>query len=189
MKNAKKPEKKFDYKTPIKSMDEVPKDYSGKLIMLRKNGTRRVFSVNRQPSKTDQQWAKEADMNSIIAQYQKTGQMPPMAKIQGQFADVSQIEDLLPSLMKVELAKNSFMKLPAHVRSRFGNKTENMISFLQDPSNNAEAIKLGLRKDPNPKQKTKTYPPDPKIETNPQAQPKTKAQPTNDDKTTKTATP
>lgn len=140
----------------ISKLSEIPKDYSGKVIMIRKNGSRRVFTVNNQPSLTDQQWKKDCDVNSIIASHHKTGQIPHLAKIQGQFADVSEIQDLLPSLMKVEIASQSFLKLPPATRSRFGNKMENMITFLQDPKNSDEAIKLGLKNVPKP-------PPEPKV--------------------------
>lgn len=127
----------------VEKLSDVPKTYSGKVLIRTPKGFR-VCTVNQMKSKTDQQWAKDCDTNSIMDRYTKTGQIPHMAKVQGQFADVSQVEDLLPSLLKVEAAKKSFMTLPPKTRTRFGNKIENMIEFLQDPSNDKEAITLGL---------------------------------------------
>ena len=41
-------------------------------------------------------------------------------------------------------AEEAFMTLPAVVRARFANDPAGIFTFLQDPANRDEAVKLGL---------------------------------------------
>lgn len=121
-----------------------------KKIEIRENGSRRVYTVNEEPSKTDQSQTEQSDVNYIIGQYKKTGQLTHLARKQGVYADVSQIPDLQESLAQVELANTAFASLPSEVRQRFQNSPVQMIEFLQDPSNDEEAIRLGLKEKRGP---------------------------------------
>lgn len=116
-----------------------------KHIEIRKNGTKRVYTTNSQVSKTEQQFAKECDVNEIMRKFMKTGQVTHLAKHQGQFVDVSEIPDLHTAMIQVAAAQQTFDLLPAELRKRFGNSPVNMVEFLQDPSNDDEAVKLGLK--------------------------------------------
>lgn len=119
-----------------------------KKIEIRKNGSKRVYTVNTEPSKTDQSFKNEADVNNIMARYRKTGQITHLAKHQGSYADVSEIPDLSQALDQVTKAQQAFDALPSELRARFGNSPVNMIEFLQNDNNIDEAIKLGLYKKP-----------------------------------------
>jgi len=121
-----------------------------KKIEMRENGTRRVYIVNDAPSKTDQSQAASCDVNNIMSKYKKTGQLTHLARNQGVYADVSQIPDLQESLAQVELANAAFASLPSEVRQRFQNSPVQMIEFLQDPSNDEEAIRFGLKEKRGP---------------------------------------
>lgn len=112
------------------------------------NGRIRVRTINNSPTKTDQQWISDCDTNTIIKRFKQTGQLTHLAKRQGSFADVSQIPDLLPSLLKVQEAKDMFYTLPSSLRRKFDNSVQKLISFLQDPNNKEEAIELGLLQNP-----------------------------------------
>lgn len=68
--------------------------------------------------------------------------------MQGQFADVSEIPDLLEAIKTVTSAQQTFDELPAELRRKFGNSPVNMVEYLQDPSNDIEAVKLGLKEYP-----------------------------------------
>lgn len=116
-----------------------------KVIEIRKNGTKRVYTVNNEPSKTDQSQAKECDVNHIMKKYMKTGQITHLAKVRGTYADVSAIPDLNEALSIVKQADESFSSLPAQVRKRFGNDPSQLLEFLKDPKNDEEAIQLGLK--------------------------------------------
>lgn len=133
-----------------------------KKIELRENGTRRVYIVNDQPTKTDQSQAPACDVNNIMAQYKKTGQITHLAKVKGVFADLSAISDLHASMNEVTLAQQAFDALPAELRFRFQNSPLEMLNFLNNPKNDQEAIALGLK---IPRQKDEI--PSPQVATSP----------------------
>ena len=58
--------------------------------------------------------------------------------------DVSDFVDYQEALGIVAQARESFLALPSSVRERFGNNPASLIDFLNDASNRAEAISLGL---------------------------------------------
>lgn len=118
---------------------------SGKYKYRRENGSIRVFSVNNDPSKTDQSFAEQCDINNIIKRYQQTGQVTHLAKNQGIYSDVSEIPDLQGAFQAVQDASFAFSTLPASIRDRFKNNPIEFVEFLQNPENDAEAISLGLK--------------------------------------------
>lgn len=104
---------------------------------------KRVYTVNDEPSMTDQSFKEQADANSVIKKYAKTGIWPQPR--QGQYQDLSEIPDLLQALQTVTQAQQSFEALPSEIRKRFGNSPTNLVEFLQDSQNDEEAIKLNLK--------------------------------------------
>ncbi|AZL82952.1 internal scaffolding protein [Apis mellifera associated microvirus 25] len=115
------------------------------IITRRPNGTKRIQTINEEPSKTEQSFQKECDVNEIIRKYMKTGQITHMARNQGSYADVSEIPDLHSAMIQVSQAQQAFDSLPAELRKRFGNSPVAMVEFLQNPKNDEEAIELGLK--------------------------------------------
>lgn len=87
---------------------------------------------------------EDADINSIVKRFLKSGQLPPSVKGNPFYGDVSEFGNLQESLMKVQEAHDLFMQYPAEMRERFDNKAENLIDFLADEGNREEALKLGL---------------------------------------------
>lgn len=128
--------------------DEIKKLPDGKHIHLRKNGTRRVFTVNNMVSKTDQSLRDEVNVNSIMLKYHQTGNITHIAKVKGTYGDVSEVPDLKEALEQVKVADEAFMGLPSKIRARFNHSATNMLDFLRDSSNDEEAIKLGLKSSP-----------------------------------------
>lgn len=116
-----------------------------KIISKRPNGSVRVVTRNEEPSKTDQSFLKETDINHIVSKFLKTGQMDTPRVGQGVYADITQFHDLPTAMNQVTKAQEAFDALPAKVRERFGNSPLQMVQFLQDPKNDDEAIKLGLK--------------------------------------------
>lgn len=130
----------------VKDMSEVPSDYSGRVVIKRKDGSTRVVTYNNEISRTDEQWAEDCDVNTIVRKFRKTKVLPThLNHRQGVFADVTQVVDLHTSVIKLQEAQDEFEKLPALVRKRFDNNALKMIQFLEDSSNDDEAIKLGLK--------------------------------------------
>ncbi|QXP08472.1 MAG: internal scaffolding protein [Arizlama microvirus] len=109
-------------------------------------GTRiRVATINDQPSKTDQSMKEQCDVNNIVRKFKRTGQVSHLSQKQGQYADVSEISDLLSATTKVAQAQDAFMTLPAALRKKLNNNPAELISWLNDPKNDDEAIKLGIK--------------------------------------------
>lgn len=104
--------------------------------------------------------ADDADINKVIARYNKSGQLPPVRNGEPFYGDVSDIGDLQESLIRVQAADNLFMQYPAEVRERFDNNPVKMIEFLGDEKNRKEAEELGLvvRREPQPQVGTPASP-------------------------------
>lgn len=117
---------------------------SSQVIYDKGNGRIGVKTVNNEPTKTQQQFKDECDINNIIARYEKTGELSHLSGRKGAFTDLSDVTDYQGMLHTVIQAEEAFMTLPAVVRTRFRNDPGQLLSFLQDPKNKDEAIKLGL---------------------------------------------
>lgn len=109
------------------------------------NGAPKAWPVSDkfEPVKTVQAAKDEVDINKIMQRIEK-GQMMDMLKDDGRFEDISEFEGLENAIIKVGKANEYFMDLPAEVRERFNNDPVDLIEFLQDEENRAEAEKLGL---------------------------------------------
>lgn len=86
----------------------------------------------------------DADINKIIARFEKSGTLPPISRGEPFYGDVSEYAGLADSLIKIQEAERLFMSYPAHLRERFDNDKVKFIEFLDDPNNRDEAISLGL---------------------------------------------
>jgi len=116
-----------------------------KTITIRPDGSKDVSTINNEPSKTDQQWKKSCDVNEIVKRYIKTGQITHTRASQAQYADVSQIPDLLTALNQVQSASDAFQTLPSQLRKKLNNSPLEFIEYLKDSKNDPEAIALGLK--------------------------------------------
>lgn len=96
------------------------------------------------PSLTQQNFQNECDINTIMARWEKTGDLSHVRNDGGKFGDFSDIGDYQSALNTVILAQESFMALDASIRARFGNDPADFVSFVQDPSNADALVELGL---------------------------------------------
>lgn len=95
------------------------------------------------PSMTDQQFAKECDINFILKRFIETGVLPN-ARGSGVFIDCSQIGDFASLMQKVDTARSRFADLPSDIRSRFGHDAAAFLDFVSNPDNKDECIRLGI---------------------------------------------
>ena len=103
----------------------------------------------RTPSRTQQKFKEECDVNNILRNYVNTGVLNHVSDVAPQFGDFSQVPaDYGEALALIQRSEEEFMKLPSDVRERFDNSPVGIIKFLQDENNREEAIKLGLVKQP-----------------------------------------
>jgi len=96
-----------------------------------------------EPSLAQQHFKDECDINNILRQFNITGLLPE-SPLSPRYGDFTGIYDYQTALNAVIAAEDGFMTLPADIRSRFLNDPVNLINFLADESNRAEAEKLGL---------------------------------------------
>lgn len=104
-------------------------------------------------SMTNQSDKESTDINIQFAKYEKTGLVTDLLTGQtrrpmyGDFSDVGDFHALQSTMARVT---QSFMALPASIRTRFQNDPAQLVDFLADPKNDPEAIKLGLKPDASP---------------------------------------
>ena len=132
-------------KSEWKQFERIPEGYSGKVIERVHARRKRVYTINNEPSMTDQSQADDCDVNLVMNRVLKTRDESILKRKQGFYAEVSEFRDLGTHLMQVQEAQEAFMALPAELRRKFNNNPVEMIEFLDDPSKIEESITLGLR--------------------------------------------
>jgi phage internal scaffolding protein len=99
--------------------------------------------VCEEPTRAQQHHKDECDINVILERFGKTGQVPVNA-ISGTYGDFSGVHDYHTAMNALIASESEFAALPAQIRNRFQNDPANLIEFLDDPKNKAEAESLGL---------------------------------------------
>jgi phage internal scaffolding protein len=98
------------------------------------------------PSRTKQSFRNETDVNSIMAKFHQTGELPGLINSNPRYGDFSTIDTYQDSLNTVMLAQDQFAALPSLVRERFHNNPAEFLEFATNKTNNAEMAKMGLTK-------------------------------------------
>lgn len=114
-----------------------------------KSGERTMFT-SQQPSRTKQSFAKDADINNIVARFLKTGQLPDNIREGGWTSqDFTQApQDYQTALHQIRAAQSAFHALPAKLRDLFNNDPAQLEHWLANPKNKEQAIEYGLIKKP-----------------------------------------
>lgn len=94
-------------------------------------------------TRTQQNFCDECDINTILEKFGVTGELPATTRMPIQ-ADFTDVMDYQTAMNAVIAADAAFMELPAKTRARFQNDPQQLMEFLQDEGNRAEAKKLGL---------------------------------------------
>lgn len=96
-----------------------------------------------EPTRTQQQFKDECDLNVLMARYVKTGTLPQSTRsaLYGDFSDVGDYQSAQDTILR---AQQQFAALPSKVRDRFKNNPAEMLSFVANPANLDEAATLGL---------------------------------------------
>lgn len=102
-------------------------------------------------SRTKQQFAGEANINTIMAKYQKTGVLPEgrSQNTHGDFIGLPEYQDAMQIVID---AQETFDRLPSSIRKRFNNDPGQFLDFTQDEKNIPEMRSLGLMAPEEPKQ-------------------------------------
>lgn len=94
-------------------------------------------------SMTQQQFAEECDINTIVRRFGLTGELPSDVRMP-QSGDFTSVGDFHSAMNLVREAEEQFMLLPAELRLRFGNDPGQLLAFLDVEGNREEAVRLGL---------------------------------------------
>ena len=92
--------------------------------------------------KAQQQFKEDADINSIMRKFQKTGAIDHVAMHQPNYGLVGP-QDLHTAMNIVAGANTMFEELPSTLREKFADAS-GFLEFVQDPNNDVEARELGL---------------------------------------------
>jgi phage internal scaffolding protein len=94
-------------------------------------------------SLTQQQFKEEADINTIVDRFMKTGHLPDPVSMP-QYIDYEGVFDFQSAMNVVRQADENFMRMDAKVRARFHNSPQEFLEFFANPDNMDEAVRLGL---------------------------------------------
>lgn len=92
---------------------------------------------------TDQSFREECDINTIMARYQSTGELPQINASHPQYLDVTEM-DFTDHMNAINEARNLFDALPSKIRDRFANNPAEFLEFTADPQNRPELARMGL---------------------------------------------
>lgn len=96
-------------------------------------------------TRTQQQFAEEVDINTIVKRFGLTGQLPQNLHVP-MTGDFTEVHDYQTSLNMLMEADNAFMQMPADIREQFGNDAGRFVDFASDPKNIDQCRKWGLAK-------------------------------------------
>lgn len=103
---------------------------------------KRVKTQNKDKSLTQQSHAKRANINNIMAQYERTGLLP-VVKAKPVYGDAP-VGDYHAALNLILAAEQQFMSLPAELRSKFDNDAGKFLDFVNNEENLEEMREMGL---------------------------------------------
>lgn len=111
---------------------------------FRRGGRNRVALDCGGVSRAKQQFVDECDINKLMAKHEKGIAVTHLNRYQGQYADVVGSVDYHEACNIVLRAQDAFGSLPSTVRARFDNDAGKFMSFVHDPVNKDEMVKMGL---------------------------------------------
>lgn len=102
------------------------------------------------PSKTKQSFADEADINTVLNKWRRSGITTDVNLGTPVYADFSSGLDYHAAVNAVMRTQQLFDTLPARVRDRVDNDPGKFIEFVEDPNNAQELVDLGLKNPVSP---------------------------------------
>jgi phage internal scaffolding protein len=110
-------------------------------------------------SLTQQHFAQEAEIKTIIKKHDRTGIISHVARGVAHYGDYSEINEYREALDMVNNANASFGELPAEVRAMFANDAGEFFEFATNPKNREKMVEMGLAEaPPSPPRENPTRP-------------------------------
>lgn len=110
------------------------------------NRPRRVQSTANIGGRTKQAFAKDADPNTLMRRFTKTGDTEIFKKTNAvaMHGDFSKVPDFFTALLQVQAVEEDFAGLPSQVRNHCDNSASSFIEMISDPTRIDECIELGV---------------------------------------------
>jgi len=124
-------------------MKEVNPEVRSALNYDKKRASSKAALVCKDPSRTRQDQADEANINTIVRNFGITKALPQSIRMPT-YGDFDCVGDYQSALQALRDADEAFLKLPSAVRSRFDNDPGRFIEFAANPDNLEECRQLGL---------------------------------------------
>ena len=93
----------------------------------------RVQHENNEPEVTEQSHKESTMINNIIRRYETTGIVTHLNKVQGRYADVSELGDYHDVMNVVTAAQQDFLQLTSAQRRVFDNDVTKFLDAAHDP--------------------------------------------------------
>lgn len=111
---------------------------------MRKHSGQRDDLTKFEPSRTRQEFADECDINTIMAQYERSGAISHVNKATPMYLDTTGYPDLQASMDLFREASLAFAALPAVVRREFDNDPQKFVDFASEAENLPRMREWGL---------------------------------------------
>lgn len=111
-----------------------------------KDASAAARSVPQGETLTLQQFADDADINSLVRRFGITGEIPVVSRQPAEYGDFSVVNDFQTAMEQLKRGQAAFDALPAKVRDEFDNDPARFWEFVQDPKSVDKAVELGLLK-------------------------------------------
>lgn len=92
---------------------------------------------------TKQEFREESDINTIMAQYMRTGELPQINEAYPEYMDATG-HDFTSHMNFIAGANSMFAELPSAIRNRFDNDPAAFLDFASNESNRLELAQMGL---------------------------------------------
>lgn len=125
---------------PMSKKTETAKERQVRSIFDRKKVS---IDYSSTPSRTKSEFKDECDINNVVARALRTGTLPVVDR-EALYADFTQVSDYATASNVLAQATQAFEQLPSSIKEQFENDVTKLLNFVDDPANEAEAIKLGL---------------------------------------------
>lgn len=107
----------------------------------------RTYHPESGPNPTDQAAAESQDISKMAAKHLKArlagnilGRVPIFMEVPS-----ASFHDMLNKVVQIQ---SDFHSLPSKIRAKFMNNPNTLLSFVQNPDNHVESVRLGLIDDP-----------------------------------------
>nr|QJB19004.1 MAG: internal scaffolding protein [Microvirus sp.] len=124
-------------------IDERAEDLSPPFNMYAGRDTSDFALVDFEPSRTQQEFAADSDINNIMARYVKTGTVPmylDRGMLDGDMHEMSYHE----MMNAIADANSAFASLPAAIREQFKNDPAAFVEFASDKANTDQLREWGM---------------------------------------------